>query len=177
LKSTGDRPERATMLPNKLVRSVLVVPGIGLLIALNSFFLAGLSPLSIASLAVAVLLCAPVATHMRTAPTARLLIGLALSASACGCNPQAPATALSAPSSASRAVAVAEANVQAHNLTIYGYNYTDTGIGSFEVNGQGGGNLEVSIPTAGGGKSTCCLTVYTPMREPRPIKNQVEPRW
>ena len=43
----------------------------------------------------------------------------------------------------------------------YGYNYTDRYIDSFEVDGSGGGNLEVSIPTAGGGKNTCCTTLVS----------------
>lgn len=45
-------------------------------------------------------------------------------------------------------------------LLIQGYNYTDDYISSFTVNGQGGGNLFVSSPTAGGGKSVCCVS-YT----------------
>ncbi len=89
-----------------------------------------------------------------------------LVAASSGCNSQSstvakPAAAASAP----RVVQVAKP----HNVTIYGYNYTNTGIGSFEVNGQGGGNLEVSIPDAGGGKSVCCVTVFTPLRKPRPV--------
>ncbi|WP_158616741.1 DUF3304 domain-containing protein [Corallococcus sp. CA054B] len=42
-------------------------------------------------------------------------------------------------------------------LEINGYNYTDLAIDSFEVNGQGGGDLSVSSTTSGGGKGTCCL--------------------
>lgn len=49
-----------------------------------------------------------------------------------------------------------------HGVTIYGYNYTNRAIGSFEVNGHGGGNLSVSSPTAGGGSSVCCATVFAP---------------
>lgn len=44
-------------------------------------------------------------------------------------------------------------------LTIVGYNYTDTYIGSFTVNGAGGGNIEVSSKTSGGGGGTCCASV------------------
>ena len=43
-------------------------------------------------------------------------------------------------------------------LTINGLNYTDLYIDSFEVNGQGGGNLFVSSPTSGGGKDVCCVS-------------------
>lgn len=49
------------------------------------------------------------------------------------------------------------------SLTIYGYNYTDTEIGSFQVNGRGGGNVEVSTPSAGGGKFVCCTPLFTPL--------------
>ena len=48
-----------------------------------------------------------------------------------------------------------------YSVVAYGYNYTDTYIDSFEVDGAGGGNLEVSIPTAGGGKHTCCTTLFS----------------
>ncbi|WP_019562332.1 DUF3304 domain-containing protein [Caldimonas manganoxidans] len=55
-------------------------------------------------------------------------------------------------------------------LTIVGYNYTDTYIDSFRVNGAGGGNLEVSTPTAGGGKGTCCAPVRADMPLPAPVE-------
>ena len=48
-----------------------------------------------------------------------------------------------------------------YSVVPYGYNYTDNYISSFSVNGAGGGNLEVSIPTAGGGKYTCCMTLVS----------------
>ncbi|MBC7993449.1 MAG: DUF3304 domain-containing protein [Rhizobacter sp.] len=48
---------------------------------------------------------------------------------------------------------------KSYSVVAYGYNYTDTYIDSFEVDGAGGGNLEVSIPTAGGGKHSCCALV------------------
>jgi Protein of unknown function (DUF3304) len=64
----------------------------------------------------------------------------------------------------------ADTGVEVHDLTLYGYNYTDTGIGSFEVNGHGGGNVEVSIPDAGGGKSACCVAVSSPLQQAIPIK-------
>jgi len=44
------------------------------------------------------------------------------------------------------------------SLTINGFNYTDLYIDSFEVNGQGGGNLFVSSPTSGGGGGVCCVS-------------------
>lgn len=55
-------------------------------------------------------------------------------------------------------------------LLIQGYNYTDDYIDSFTVNGQGGGNVFVSSPTSGGGKSVCCVS-YTPgTRLPMKVK-------
>ena len=55
-----------------------------------------------------------------------------------------------------------------HGVTIYGYNYTNRAFGSFEVNGHGGGDLSVSTPTAGGGKHTCCGSVFAPTSFPIP---------
>ena len=49
------------------------------------------------------------------------------------------------------------------NVTVYGYNYTDTEIGYFSAAFGPGGNVEVSTPTAGGGKSACCGSVATPL--------------
>ncbi|WP_257461086.1 DUF3304 domain-containing protein [Archangium lipolyticum] len=43
-------------------------------------------------------------------------------------------------------------------LEINGFNYTDLYIDSFEVNGQGGGNLFVSSPESGGGGGVCCVS-------------------
>ena len=83
-----------------------------------------------------------------------------------GCNAQAPAQAASA--SAPR-TAEASQHFHSYNLTLYGYNYSDTGISSFEVNGHGGANLNVSTPTAGGGGSVCCVRVSSPMIEPQTV--------
>jgi len=52
------------------------------------------------------------------------------------------------------------------SLTINGFNYTDLYIDSFEVNGQGGGNLFVSSPTSGGGGSVCCVSFRPGTRLP-----------
>ncbi len=54
-------------------------------------------------------------------------------------------------------------------LTINGFNYTDLYIDSFEVNGQGGGNLFVSSPTSGGGGSVCCVVLNPGTRLPVPL--------
>lgn len=48
--------------------------------------------------------------------------------------------------------------VQPKGLLIQGYNYTNYYIDSFTVNGAGGGNIFVSSPTTGGGKSVCCYS-------------------
>jgi hypothetical protein len=95
--------------------------------------------------------------------TSRLWAGLAclclaLALSACAIPAQAVSEAL--PSQA-----------QAQSLLIQGYNYTDTYIDSFTVNGAGGGNIFVSSPTTGGGKSTCCYS-FNPAS-----KAQVTIRW
>lgn len=63
----------------------------------------------------------------------------------------------------------ADESFRSHNLTIYGYNYSDSGLSSFEVNGQGGGNLEVSTPSAGGAKHICCTSVYAPLSAPKGV--------
>lgn len=67
----------------------------------------------------------------------------------------------------------AKENNKVEMVTIYGYNYTDSYIDSFSVNGQGGSNLAVSSPTAGGGKGACCVTV----RPNQQFINPVTIRW
>jgi Protein of unknown function (DUF3304) len=96
---------------------------------------------------------------------ARAALAAALAVLAVGCGPRSPAAV---PVGDAR-LAVQNESPHSYKLTLYGYNYTDTEIGSFEVNGQGGGNLEVSVPTAGGGKSTCCVVVSAPLRTPAPV--------
>ena len=58
---------------------------------------------------------------------------------------------------------------QRASLEINGYNYTDLYIDSFEVNGQGGGNLFVSNPTSGGGGGVCCVSLRPGTRLPIPL--------
>jgi len=60
-----------------------------------------------------------------------------------------------------------------HMLTIYGYNYTNRYIDQFYVNGQGGSNMDLSTPTAGGGKGTCCVD----WTDEVPLPQKVTVRW
>jgi hypothetical protein len=98
----------------------------------------------------------------------RSLVCLVAITMAGGCNSQTSPSAKSATANAS--APAADTTPKAYNLTIYGYNYTNTGIGSFEVNGQGGGNLQPSTQTAGGGSSVCCVTVFIPLSKPKTVK-------
>jgi hypothetical protein len=43
-------------------------------------------------------------------------------------------------------------------LTLVGYNYTNRYIDQFDVDGQGGGNIDVSGPGTAGNGSTCCVS-------------------
>lgn len=56
------------------------------------------------------------------------------------------------------------------SLTINGFNYTDRVIELFSINGQGGGNIAVSSPTSGGGKTTCCITWHPATKLPTPVE-------
>lgn len=82
----------------------------------------------------------------------RLLMSLALLWLLLGCQPAAqsatPAASSSTPATQSSTL---------HTLTIYGYNYTNRYIDQFYVSGEGGGNMDVSTPSAGGSKRTCCM--------------------
>ncbi|MBT9567515.1 MAG: DUF3304 domain-containing protein [Thiobacillus sp.] len=94
----------------------------------------------------------PVTRHLLK--TACILFGMTL---ATGCNSQSG----SAPA--------ADGEFRQYTLTLHGYNYTDLEISSYEVNGQGGGNVEVSREHAGGSGSVCCVSVFAPMTQPRPV--------
>ena len=102
-------------------------------------------------------------SRCRAAVTACTAGGIGLAA----CAPQAateqpralPATAQTAPVASLPMERDEQGRPKSYSVVAYGYNYTDTYIDSFEVDGAGGGNLEVSIPTAGGGKSACCALV------------------
>lgn len=103
----------------------------------------------------------PIPLIQRGLRTACILLGLAL---ASACNSQTT----SGPAD-NEQVSPSDSKFREYNLTLYGYNYTDFEIGSYEVNGQGGGNLEVSDGSEGGGGSVCCVTVYSPMTQPQPV--------
>ena len=49
-------------------------------------------------------------------------------------------------------------------LALVGYNYTDRYIDSFMVDGQGGGNINLSSASSGGGGIVCCV-LYQPGSE------------
>jgi hypothetical protein len=107
-----------------------------------------------------------------TARMALLLAAATVGASACRpAGPgQAGALAPATAAAASDPWAVQEyekdgITPRSYSVVNYGYNYTDTYIDSFEVDGSGGGNLEVSIPDAGGGKHTCCSTLISGLPE------------
>lgn len=42
-------------------------------------------------------------------------------------------------------------------LDLLGYNYTDRHINDYDVDGQGGGIIQMSSPTSGGSGSVCCV--------------------
>ena len=100
----------------------------------------------------------------------RRLVCVVMVTLAGGCNSQPTPAAKTEQAAASTPASASDQTPKAYNLTIYDYNYTNTGIGSFEVNGQGGGNLEVSVPDAGGGKSVCCVTVFTPSTNSKTVR-------
>jgi len=100
----------------------------------------------------------------RLATTACMAALMALMALASACTPQAGDGG-----GAQKSTEATNTPAREYNLTLHGYNYTDLGIGSYEVNGQGGGNVEVSREHAGGSGEVCCVTVYAPMTEPQPI--------
>ena len=99
---------------------------------------------------------------LREATRTALLAAMTLSM--VGCDPPS-SEGHGAPNNARQA----DESFRSHNLTIYGYNYSDSGLSSFEVNGQGGGNLEVSTPSAGGAKHICCISVYSPLTAPKSV--------
>ena len=55
-------------------------------------------------------------------------------------------------------------------LTITSYNYTNRYIDQFFVNGQGGGNVFVSTPEAGGGKGACCVMYTLGTHPPKTVR-------
>lgn len=95
-----------------------------------------------------------------------LLVAAASLMAACatGTSGETPTKNVSTPSQ--------RAQPASHGLTIYGYNYTDLYIDSFEVGGNGGGNLSVSTMTTGGSKSACCASVY-----PALVPYEVKIKW
>ncbi len=96
-----------------------------------------------------------------------LLLGSTLLIAACNPVDSRPAVTTAPPTATASAPALPReyerdgVTPKRYSVVAYGYNYTDLYIDSFEVDSAGGGNLEVSIPTAGGGKHTCCTTLVS----------------
>ena len=93
-----------------------------------------------------------------------LLLGALLLLAACSqpktdAKPSGPTVGAAAPAVITQPV----------SLEINGFNYTDLYIDSFEVDGQGGGNLFVSSPTSGGGGGVCCVSLTPGTRLPVPL--------
>ncbi|MET3449106.1 DUF3304 domain-containing protein [Ralstonia sp. 1138] len=53
-----------------------------------------------------------------------------------------------------------------YTLAIIGYDYTDRAIPEFSVNGAGGGNINLSTPTSGGGGIVCCVVLSRATKTP-----------
>jgi hypothetical protein len=51
-------------------------------------------------------------------------------------------------------------------LAIMGYNYTDRAIADLSVNGAWGADVFLSTPTAGGGKTVCCVAMDRDTKTP-----------
>lgn len=120
------------------------------------------------------------ATNERQAPSqarrlARVLaLVLAPVIAACDAGPMAARPSEAAASQPVIADVAKLGEFREFSLTIYGYNYTDTGIGLFQVNGHGGGNLSVShLSSIPGGSSVCCVPLFTPL----PKGNKVKIKW
>lgn len=76
--------------------------------------------------------------------------------------------------------AATDQELRSYNLALVGYNYTDYEITSFEVNGQGGGNIEVSDEDEAASGSVCCVSVYSPMPKALPVTikwNPIDDKW
>lgn len=106
----------------------------------------------------------------------RLLTAWLMLALTSACNSQTAGTPTSEPLKSTSA----SEEFRSYNLTLVGYNYTDFGIGNFEVNGKGGGNIEVSEGEEGASGSVCCFTVYSPMPHAQPVTikwNPIDDKW
>jgi hypothetical protein len=97
---------------------------------------------------------------MKSSPL--LLLGLCLGISACKKNPEEPPLVTENEGKSDE--------IESVPLTIHGANYTDLYIEDFSVDSVGGGNIFVSSPDSGGGKSTCCLRWYPGVPLPFPVE-------
>jgi hypothetical protein len=109
----------------------------------------------IAAAGVALLSCMLVACQPRAAETTAGRAGAAM--------PEAAAASAAAPESGG---GKAPRNL---SLALSGYNYTDRYIDTYEVNGQGGGNLRLSSPGSAGG-SVCCVSWLEGSKLPQTVE-------
>ncbi|MFY0574604.1 DUF3304 domain-containing protein [Cystobacter fuscus] len=91
-----------------------------------------------------------------------LLLGLCLGVSACKKEPEKPPLVTENEGKSDE--------IESMPLTIHGANYTDLYIEDFSVDSVGGGNIFVSSPDSGGGKSACCLRWFPGVRLPFPVE-------
>jgi hypothetical protein len=89
------------------------------------------------------------------------------------CQPRAAGVSATAPQEVAATTTPAGGPPRNFTLGLVGYNYTDRHMTTFEVNGQGGGNLGISTPTAGGGSSVCCVGWLEDTKLPR----RMEIKW
>lgn len=96
--------------------------------------------------------------------TVLLVVGLA------GCSRDTTAQATTKSPTPQADTGAAFVPPKSHSLTIYGYNYTDRYIDDYRVNGQGGGNIDLSTETAGGSGGGCCVSWMDGSKLPKKIE-------
>jgi hypothetical protein len=84
-----------------------------------------------------------------------------------GCAPNSNASAPAVPEQPGGTIP--QSHSKRYSLAIVGYNYTDRYIDTFEVNGQGGGNLDISNDVSGGGSNVCCVSWLEGSKLPRKV--------
>lgn len=89
-----------------------------------------------------------------------------------GCQPSGSPSQPTAPAEAAPERPLSSKRRQHHMLPIAGYNYTDRVIGGFSVNGQGGGNIGLTVRTSLPSGSTCCVGWLEGSELPRTVSVQ-----